>query len=79
MKILIRLVSPQQMHQHQQRVLTAVRSHFVMKTPLAKQIQKISLILIAFVIMASKEMDSRVRTLMNVKEILLHAVSMHFV
>ena len=50
-----------------------------MKTPLAKQIQKISLILIAFVIMASKEMDSRVRTLMNVKEILPHAVSMHFV
>ena len=50
-----------------------------METLNAKQIRKIRLISTVFVIVASKEMDSRVRTLMNVKEILPHAVSMHFV
>ena len=50
-----------------------------METLHAKKIRKIRLISTAFVIMASKEMDSRVRTLMNVKEILPHAVSMRFV
>lgn len=43
----------------------------MIETSLAKQIQKIRLILIAFVIKASREMDCCARMLMNARPILV--------